>query len=124
MTKAFVENGFYISLFVGMPLGVALTILWGRIIFKPLMKGVNSQPVIDLAGISFRAFVYMLPGLLVLILCCAPALYFGNLRKQREYCLRVVKTNKGVTRDDERLLERCGCYDLDELFKESGVETE
>lgn len=118
MSRAAVDFWFYLALFGGLPLGVLLAILWAKRILPGLLKGLQGQSHVSISGISARVFVYMIPGLALLIACSVPALYFGNLRKQREYCLRVISVNKGVTKDHPVLQERCGCFDLDELFAE------
>ena len=118
MGRLAVEWGFHISLFCGMPLGILLMILWGRRIFGRLKKAMEQQPHLDISWIAMRSLVLMLPGLLIFVLCCVPALYFGDLRKQRVYCLKVIEVNEGIAKDNPWLIERCGCLDLDELFEE------
>lgn len=128
MTRAAVDFWFYFTLLSGLPFGIILAVLWAKTIFPRLMKRVNRQAsqhgYISISGISMQSLIFMIPGLVLLILCCVPVLYFGNLRKQREYCLTVVKVNKGITKESRFLQERCGCFDLDELFAENAAGNE
>jgi len=121
MTRASIDFLFYLTLFGGFPLGIGLMIIWAKKIFPALMKRINQDRHIAVSTIATRSLFYMIPGLVLLILCCIPMLYFGNLRKQREYCLQVVRVNKGITKESTFLLKRCGEYDLDELFRDAGV---
>lgn len=122
MSRFAIESWFYFTLFGGLPLGIVLAVLWAKKIMPRLLKLVNRQAektgVISISGISMQSFFFMIPGLILLIACCVPVLYFGNLRKQREYCLKVLEVNKGITKESRFLQERCGCFDLDELFAE------
>lgn len=121
MSRLAIDFWFFFTLFGGLPLGLVLMALWGKKIFPRVLKPVNGQPSVSVSAIPMRVFVYMIPGFLVFLLCCVPVLYCGHLRKQREYCLQVVRMNKGITKDNDMLKERCGCFDLDELFAESAA---
>ena len=122
MSRAAIDFWFYFTLFGGLPLGIVLAVLWGKKIMPRLLRLVNRQAertgVISVSGISLQSLFFMIPGLVLLVACCIPVLYFGNLRKQREYCLKVLEVNKDITKDSRFLQERCGCFDLDELFAE------
>lgn len=121
MTYATINFYFYLTLFGGFFVGMIAVVLWARKIFPSLMEKIARDQNVSVSAIASRAFISMLPGLLLFALCCLPMFYFGNLLKQRGYCLQVVQTNKGITRDNPALLERCGQYDLDELFRDAGV---
>jgi hypothetical protein len=111
---------FWISLGLGLPLGLALTILWAKKILPGLLRWMNRQPVISLRGISVKAFIYMVPGLLLLIICSVPALYFNYWLKQEQYCIQVVQVNEKIEKDHPIFQERCSCLDVDELFLNAG----
>lgn len=128
MSRATIDFWFYFTLFGGLPLGIVFATIWAKKVLPRILKRVNRRieqhGVISISGISMQSLVYMLPALLLLIVCCVPALYFGNLRKQREYCLKVLEVNKGITKESRFLRERCGCFDLDELFAEHAARNE
>ena len=122
MSRAAIDFWFYFTLFGGLPLGIVFATIWAKRVLPRLLKRVNEyverHGVISISGISVQSLVYMTPAFILLIACCVPAFYFGNLRKQREYCLKVLEVNKGITKESSFLQERCGCFDLDELFAE------
>lgn len=118
MNHATVERLLYITLFCGLFPGLSLLMFWIKLIFRFLLKSIESLGHINLVAISLRAFVHMLSGL-----CTVSMLYFGHLLKRVEYCLQIIKVNKGMEKDNLFLLERCGCLDIDELFAK-GATTE
>lgn len=119
-----VEFLFFFSLISCLPLGIALMLLWAKKIFPALLRRINARRDIVLSHLSIQAFAYMIPGLLLLILCSVPVFYFGNLRKQYSYCMQVVRVNEGISRNSPFLLKRCGDFDIDELFERHAAEAE
>lgn len=119
MTHSQVQIYFYISLIIGMGLGLFLMIWWFRKIFKRLAPKNNETASIN--GTAFKTLIFGFPGILMFILCCIPALYFNSLIKKEAYCLDLIQFNKGIKKDDPDIVERCGCLDVDELFEKSKV---
>ena len=117
-----VELLFFFSLVSCLPIGIALLLLWAKKIFPALLRRVHAWKDLDINRLSLQAFAYMIPGLLLLILCSVPVFYFGNLRKQYSYCMQVVRVNEGFSRDSPFLLKRCGVFDIDELFARHAAE--
>lgn len=116
MTHATISTYFNWSLWLGLPLGLLLMFFWGRKIYKPLARTIERDEALHLKVIAMRATLYSLPGIFVMILCSVPALYFGYLLKQHRYCVDVVGVNKNMSKDHPDLKQRCGRFDVDELF--------
>ena len=68
-------------------------------------------------AVAVKTFFYMFPGIIAMIICCIPVLYFGGLYSQEDYCKQVIKVNKWITKDSITLQERCSAFNLDELFE-------
>jgi hypothetical protein len=118
MNHSTIEIGFYISLFLILPLGGIVLFIWGRRMVKPIAKGIEKDKHIHLHGIAFKTFIYMLPAVLVFVLFAVPVFYFGNLQKRETYCKELIKVNK-LEKTDPILKERCTCLDINELFNSS-----
>ncbi len=120
MNHATLSIAFYVSLVLGMSIGIAIMIGWAKRILKPavttLERSLESSKVIDHEVIGGSMFLLMLPGLIAFVLCCVPVIYFNYLLKQHNYCLQVIRVNKIKNTDDEFLIARCGKLDLDELL--------
>ena len=91
---------------------------WGKRIVKPIAKDIDKSKHIQLEGVAFKTFIYMIPALLGFIVFAIPVLYFGNLQKKEGYCIELIKFNK-LEKTDPILKERCSCLDVDELFEKS-----
>ena len=111
--------GFYASLFLILPLGLYLMIYWAKRIYKPIARGIDDSKHIQLSGIAFKTFVYMIPGMIMLGVFAAPAIFFNHLMKKEDYCMDVIKFNK-LEKADADLQERCSCLDMNELFIKAG----
>jgi hypothetical protein len=107
------------SLWIGLPLGLLLLVLWQRKIYKPLVRHLEKQQRVNLQGVAMKTLIASMPGLIACIVCVIPAFYFNHLLKQHDYCLEVVRVNKGMAKNDAMLVERCGRLDVDELFERS-----
>lgn len=115
MPHATICTYFYVALGGGLPLGLLLMILWARKILKPLTRSIENEGRIHLHAISMRGTIYMLPGIAAMIVCAVPAFYYNHLLKQHDYCVGVVRVNKGISKNDPFLKQRCGRYDFSEL---------
>jgi heme/copper-type cytochrome/quinol oxidase subunit 2 len=111
---------FYISLVLGFVLGIGVLIWWAKRIWKKLLNRLEAHRSPSRATVAAYTLWYMMPALIVFILCCIPMIYFNYLLKQEDYCITVIKVNKGIRKDDQTLRERCHQFDLDALFKEAG----
>jgi hypothetical protein len=84
-----------------------------------IRKSAERQGHANVEGISVVRLLYFSPSLLLLFLACStPVIYFSDLVKQHSYCTKVVRQNisGGITQDDADLKERCGHFDMNELF--------
>jgi hypothetical protein len=121
MTHNTIVTAFTVSLIIGMALGVLLAILWAKKIFRKLLGSMERHAAqngrVSLNITAVQTLFYMLPGLLALIACCIPAIYFNYLLKQENYCQQLIKVNQRMTKDAPSLLKHCGALDLDALFK-------
>jgi site-specific recombinase len=107
-----------LSLAIGLPLGILLFAMWARFIFKRLLKSLEKNDThISLDVIAMKTLFYCFPGLLLLILSAAPGIYFNSLLKQEDYCKELIRANKGISKTDETLEQRCGKLDIDALFE-------
>ena len=118
MNHTTIQIAFYISLFLILPIGAILMYKWGKRIVKPIARDIDKSKHIQLEGVAFKTFIYMIPALLVFGIFAIPVLYFGNLQKKEDYCIQVIKLNK-LTKSDPILKERCSCLDVDELFEKA-----
>ncbi len=116
MTKAGLNFWFAISLFLLMPMGLALLGLWIRRIYRPLVAKMRARGPVDFNDISWQTLYSMLPGLLAFALFSLPLIYFNHQRNQWNFCLRVVQDNPGIDKTDSRLTLPCSCFDLDEVL--------
>lgn len=119
MTIGTINVFFWLSIGICLPLAALVLYLWSVKVYKPLKASIERERSVDLHSVSMKTLVMMMPGIIGAILCCVPMFYCGNLRKQHAYCVEVVRVNKGITRDDPDIIERCGRYDFDELQAES-----
>lgn len=113
---------FWLSLGIGMPAGLALALLWAKKILPGLLRKVDKNTEqtgrLSLMYVALTASLRFIPGLVLLILCCIPALYFNNLLQQEQYCIEVIRVNKGrVTKTSPIIAERCSCLDVEGLFQ-------
>ena len=118
MNHSTIAAGFYISLFVLMPIGLVLMILWTIKILKPMTRNLEKSRRINLREVAFKALFYMLPGIFVFVLFSIPVIYFNYLFKQETFCLQMIEVNK-MTANDPDLQEKCGRLDIDELLEKS-----
>ena len=116
MNHLTIQIAFYISLFVILPMGGILMYKWGKRIVKPIARDIDKSKHIQLEGVAFKTFIYMIPALIGFFVFAIPVLYFGNLQKKEDYCKELIKFNK-LEKSDPILKERCSCLDVDELFK-------
>lgn len=119
MNHATISTYFNLSLFIGLPLGLLLIVLWARRVHPPLVRSIERQGVVNLHAVAIRGTPYNAPGIIAFILCALPALYFNYLLKQHDYCSEVVKVNKGIAKNDADLQARCGRFDIEALFERS-----
>jgi hypothetical protein len=116
MNRAQLTFYFAFSLSLGLSIGVVGMLLWIKRVWSRIRNSAERQGPVNVDGIAVMSLFYVSPGLLFFLACSVPAIYFGHLLKQQSYCVEVVQTNRGVTRDDAFLKERCGYYDMNELF--------
>jgi hypothetical protein len=116
MSHLTIQVAFYISLILILPIGGILMFKWGKRIVKPIAKDIDNSKHVQVEGIAFKTFIYMIPALLVFALFAAPVLYFGSLQKKESYCKELIRFNK-LKKTDPILKERCSCLDIDELFQ-------
>lgn len=119
MSHSTILLAFYVSLILILPIGLFLMVHWAKRIFKPIAKGIDESKHINLNGIAFKTFIYMIPGIIVLGIFAAPALYFNHLIKKEDYCVEVIRFNR-IKEPDADLKERCSCLNMDELFIKAG----
>lgn len=120
MSHATIDILFWLTMGVGLPLGILLYVMWVKKIFPAMMRSMNKEKRVDLESVAMKALFFGFPGLVMMIVCAIPVIYFGHLRKQFDYCVQVVQVNKQIERGDDDLKERCGAYDVEELFREAG----
>lgn len=118
MNHTTIQIAFYISLFLILPIGGIFMYKWAKRIIKPMARDIDKSKHIQLEGIAFKTFIYMIPALLAFGIFAIPVLYFGSLQKKEDYCVQVIKGNK-LTKSDPILTERCSCLDVDELFEKA-----
>lgn len=120
MTPDTIDTLFYVALVAGLGIGIALMALWGmRFAYPRTLRRWQGRPL-NPRAVAFTALLYMLPGLLLFVLCCAPLLYVAGLRKQVPYCVALIRAND-LQRDDPILTERCGRIDRESLFRMAGT---
>ncbi len=118
MNHLTIQIAFYISLLIILPIGGILMFKWGKRIVKPIAKDIDASKHIQVNGIAFKTFIYMIPALLVFMVFAIPVLFFGNLQKKESYCKQLIEFNK-LEKSDPILKERCSCLDIDELFEKT-----
>ena len=116
---------FWLSLGFGLPAGLLLAVLWAKKIFPGLLQKVNRSMEetgrLSLSYVAITASLQFIPGLVFLILCCVPALYFNDLLQQEQYCIQVIRVNTGrVTKNSPIIAERCARLDVEALFQAAG----
>jgi len=105
---------FQLSLFIAVPVGVLGMLLWMKRVWPRIRT--NAERIGSVKSIVAMSLFYVSPGLLFFVACSVPAIYFNYLLKQQLYCVEVVRTNRGITQDNADLKERCGYFDMNELF--------
>ena len=88
----------------GTIIGCYLFVKWIQKKWKKIDNSVN------------KGCLYSIPGLIVLLICMSPSLYFNYLLKKERYCISIIQFNKNIQKDDPFLTERCSCLDINELF--------
>jgi len=121
MSHTTIQIGFYISLFLILPIGAFLVFKWGRRIIKPIAKDIDKSKHIQLEAVAFKTTIYMVPALLVFILFAVPVFYFANLKKKERYCREIIKVNN-LQKTDAMLTERCSCLDINELYAKPNLD--
>lgn len=117
MTPDTINTLFYVTVVAGLGIGIALMALWGmRFAYPRAMRRMQGWKRVDVRAVAGMMFVYMLPGLLLFVLCCIPLLYMAGLRKQVPYCVELIRVND-LERDDPILAERCSGIDIESLFR-------
>jgi ABC-type Fe3+ transport system permease subunit len=116
MNRAQLTFYFAFSLFIGLSIGVVGMLLWIKRVWSRIRKSAERQGPANVGGIAVMSLFYASPGLLFFVACGVPAIYFSHLLKQQSYCVEVVRTNRGITQDHADLKERCGYFDMNELF--------
>jgi hypothetical protein len=104
------------SLFIGLPMGLIGMLLWTKRVWSRIRKSAERYVHVSVGRIAVMSLFYVSPGLLLLLACSLPAIYFNHLLKQQSYCVEVVRTNRGIARDHPDLKARCGYFDMNELF--------
>jgi len=109
---------FALSLGIGLPIGIIGMLMWLKRVWPRIRTNAERQGPADVAGIAAMSVFYGSPGLLFFLACSVPAIYFNHLLKQHWYCTEVVRhnINRGITQDHPDLKERCGYFDMNELF--------
>lgn len=116
MSHTTITVAFYLSLFLILPLGLILMILWVIKIYKPLSKSVNISKGINLDEFSAKGVIFMLPGFILFVLFSIPTLYFNYLFSQEEHCKELIKVNN-LNKTAPILQEQCSAFDINELFE-------
>ena len=111
---------FALSLLIGLSVGVIGMLLWIKRVWPRIRKNAESYVHVSVARIAVMSLFYASPGLLFLVVCSLPAIYFSHLLKQQSYCVEVIRTNRGITKDHPDLKARCGYFDMNELFASAG----
>ncbi|MFV0604588.1 MAG: hypothetical protein ACK5NK_01990 [Niabella sp.] len=75
-------------------------------------------------AITNRVFLYVMPGLFLLILFFLPVFYFGHLLKKEKCCIELIAMNKNIKGADAVIKEKCSCFNLDELYSTSKQSSE
>lgn len=117
MSHSTITTCYYISLFLSFVVGGAILTWWGYLIVKKRHRSIVDPENIHIEAAAVKGVFYMMPGLLAFVVLSVPVLYFNYLLKQEAYCLEVIRTNKGIKKDDPDLLERCGALNIEELFE-------
>ena len=110
---------FVLSLVIGLTIGLIGMLVWFKRVWPRIKRNAERQGPKDVAGIALMSVFYSSPGLLFFLACSVPAIYFNHLLKQHWYCTEVVRHNRGITQDHPDLKERCGYFDMNELFAEA-----
>ena len=112
---------FVLFLVIGLTIGLMGMLVWFKRVWPRIKRIAERQGPKDVAGIALMSVFYSSPGLLFFLACSVPAIYFNHLLKQHGYCTEVVRhnINRGITRDHPDLKERCGYFDMNELFAEA-----
>jgi len=119
---------FWISFILGTILGFYLLIWWVKRIWKKLNnsinKGTQNNPTIDINTIGIKSIIYSSPGLILMIICFIPSIFFNGLIQREDYCISIINVNKGIQKNDAFIIERCSCLDVNELFVRAKLENE
>jgi len=118
MNHATINILFYISLIVILPIGAYLMIRWGKRIVKPISRDIDKSKSVQVQGIAFKTFIYMIPSIIGFIIFAVPVMYFSHLMKQEDYCIELIRVNH-LKKTDPILKERCDCLDHEELFQKA-----
>ena len=110
---------FVLSLVIGLIIGLIGMLVWIRRVWPRIKRNAERPGPKDIGGIALMSVFYSSPGFVFFVACSVPAIYFNHLLKQHGYCIEVVRHNKGITRDHPDLKERCGSFDMNELFAEA-----
>lgn len=117
MTPDSIDIAFFVSLLLGMGIGIALMVLWTiRFAYPRTMLRLQGWRRVNAHAVAYVAFFHMLPGLLVSLLCCVPLFHSAGLRKQVPYGVGLIRVND-LQRDDAILAERCSRIDSGSLFR-------
>jgi len=109
---------FVLSLVIGLTIGLIGMFMWFKRVWPRIRRNAERPGPKSIAGIALMSVFYSSPGLLFFLACSVPAVYFNYLLKQHGYCTEVVRHNRGITRDHPDIKERCGYFDMNELFAE------
>lgn len=114
MNRAQLTLYFALSLGIGLPISAIGMLLWTKRVWSRIRK--NTERYGGVEQIAVMSLFYVSPGLLFLLACLVPAIYFSHLLKQQLYCVEVIRINRGITQDHADLKARCGYFDMNELF--------
>jgi hypothetical protein len=109
---------FALSLGIGLLIGIIGMLAWFKRVWPRIKRNAEGQGPADVAGIAAMSLFFGAPGLLFFLAWSVPAIYFNHLLKQHWYCIEVVRhnINRGITQNHPDLKERCGYFDMNELF--------
>ncbi len=121
MTEFEIKIYLYASFIIGTPLGICVMIFWYRKVSKKLYKSIEKSRTVN--EIAVKSLFYNLPSLILFLLLHVPGLYFGYLLKQHDFCKNMLEFNQnntaGFDANHPDFLEKCGCFDINELMNES-----
>jgi ABC-type multidrug transport system permease subunit len=119
MTRSLIDLMFYGSIALSLPLAALVLWLWSRKVWKSAQRESNYS--------LSRIFIFMIPGIVLMVITVIPMFYALSLQKADEHCLAIFSApqpeymNKLSATDlKEKRLEEirrsCPKTDYDDLF--------